>query len=203
MKRFTVNVPPVRRNVRRMKLPFRITPKVRIAEISAIPTVEQARGFSYEQWSELPQYRPSVLAGTASELKLLVEEIERKKLDLSCIDRALAVLTYSSSPLLDDVFRVTLWQTFGVPVYELLVGPNSALVAAECEAHDGWHVQPEGDVSLIDGQIVCSFRSRPPVQTGWLGRLESERCACGRDSFRLMDLTYPMQQALRKAAALA
>ncbi|MBV8550903.1 MAG: hypothetical protein JOY54_06355 [Acidobacteriaceae bacterium] len=186
-----------------MKLPFRVTPKVRIAEISAIPTVEMARGFSYEQWTELPLYRPSVLAGTTSELKLLVEEIERKKLDLSCVDRGITVLTYSCSPLLDDIFRVLLWQTFGVPVYELLVGPNRTLIAAECEAHEGWHVRPSADVSFVDGELMCTFRSCPPVQTGWLGRLEIEPCACGRGSARLMDLVFPMQQTRRKLAATA
>ena len=129
--------------------------------------------------------------------------MERHKLDLSCVDRAIVVLTYSCSGLLDDVFRVVLWQTFGVPVYELLLGPNSFLIAAECEVHEGWHVQPEAEIFFNGDEVTCLFRSHPPVQTGWTGRLESEPCACGRSSGRLMDLGRLRQAPQRKLAAIA
>ena len=115
----------------------------------------------------------------------------------------MVVLTYSYSALLDDVFRVTVWQTFGVPVYELLVGPNNALIAAECEAHDGWHLEPQTAVFFAGEQITCRVGSHSPVQTGWTGRIELERCACGRDSARLMDLSRPYQPINRKLAAIA
>jgi hypothetical protein len=187
----------------RIKLPFLISPKLRIAEISAIPTVELARGFPCGKWSELANYRPGVLVGTRSELQLLVEEIQRSHLDLSCVDRAIIVLTYSCSGLLDDVFRVALWQTFGVPVYELLLGPNSTLIAAECEAHEGWHVQPEAEIFFNGDEITCMFHSHAPVHTGWTGRLESETCACGSSSTRLMDLTRIVHSTRRRLAATA
>lgn len=187
----------------RIKLPFLVNGKLRIAETSAVPTIQLARGFARDEWTELAKYRPEVLAGTQSELQLLVEEMERRHLDLSCVDRAIVVLTYSCSGLLDNVFRVALWQTFGVPVYELLLGPNSTLIAAECEAHEGWHIQPEAEIVFNGDEVTCVFRSHSPIHTGWTGRLELEACACGRSSARLIDLARPVQGARRKLAATA
>lgn len=186
-----------------MKLPFPVTPKLRIAEISAVPSVQGARGIPYEQWPELATQRPSVLVGTVSELQLLMENMDRRKLDVSSVDRAIVVLTYSCSKPMDDVVRVTLWQTFGVPVYELLVGPNNTLLAAECEANDGWHVQPDVEVFFADGELVCAVRSHHPVEAGWVGRLERQPCACGRTSARLLDLELASRTNVRKLAATA
>ncbi len=184
----------------RIKLPFLVSAKLRIAEISAVPTIQQARGFACGQWAELAGYRPQVLVGTQSELQLLIEQMHRHHLDLSSVDRAIVVLTYTCSGLLDDVSRVSLWQTFGVPVYELLLGPNSTLIAAECEAHEGWHVQPEAEIVFHADEITCLLRPHAPIQTGWTGWLDREACACGRESARLMDLSRPARNRRRLAA---
>lgn len=184
----------------RIKLPFLVSSKLRIAEVAAVPSVQLARGFPCGEWQALSDYRPQVLVGTQSELQLLVEEMGRGDWALSSVDYAVVVLTYSYNAPLEDVFRVTLWQTFGVPVYELLVGPHNALLAAECEAHEGWHVQPETEVLFSGEEITCRRHSQAPIYTGWTGRVEQQRCACGRDSIRLMDLVRPVRQ---KLAAIA
>jgi len=186
-----------------MKLPFLFAPKLRIAEVSSSPSVHGAQGFSYERWSELTAYRPNVLVGTASELQLLLESIERLKFDLSCVDYAVAVLTYSSTQLLDDVVRVSLWHAFGVPIHELLVGPNATLLAVECQAHEGWHIEPEVETAFSDGEIVCIIRSNHLVQTGWTGCIEIECCPCGVTSPRWMDLALPCWTTSPKLAATA
>ncbi|MBV8072839.1 MAG: hypothetical protein JO270_23250 [Acidobacteriaceae bacterium] len=202
MKQFSYRLSAVNWHSR-IKLPFLVSARVRIAEIATVPTVQIARGFPCGRWDELAAYQPHVLVGTQSELQLVLDEIEKGRLDLSTVDRALVVLTYTCNALLDDVFRVRLWQAFGVPVYELLIGPNSTLMAAECEAHEGWHVQPEAEISFHAGEIRYSFRSNPVVQTGWAGRLEMERCPCGRDSARLVGLERVSRQTQRKFAATA
>lgn len=202
MKQFQYRLSAVKWSSR-IKLPFLVSSKVRIAEIAASPSVQLARGFPCGDWQGLCDYRPQILVGTQSELQLLVEEMGRGAWNLNSVDCAVVVLTYSYTTLLDDVFRVTLWQTFGVPVYELLVGPNNCLIAAECEAHEGWHLEPEADVSLAGGEITCRLRSHAPIRTGWTGNLEAEPCACGRSSIRLIDLYRPFQASTRELAAIA
>lgn len=202
MKAFPYRLSAVKWNSR-IKLPFLVSAKLRIAEIADSPSVHLARGFPCGDWEALCDYRPQVVVGTQSELQLLVEEMGRGGWSLSSVDCAVVVLTYSYTALLDDVFRVTLWQMFGVPVYEMLVGPNNSLIAAECEAHEGWHVQPEADVWAAGHEIVCRVPSRSAVPTGWTGRIESERCACGRASQRLMDLARPTRAFRHELAAIA
>jgi hypothetical protein len=119
------------------------------------------------------------------------------------VDRAIVVLSYTCTALLDDVFRVALWQSFGVPVYELLLGPNSTLIAAECEVHEGWHVQHEAEIVFDADEVMCRLRSHAHIQTGWTGRLTREACPCGRESMRLMDLIRLAPGGRRKLAATA
>ncbi|HEY2843313.1 MAG TPA: hypothetical protein VGJ09_06670 [Bryobacteraceae bacterium] len=79
---------------------------------------------------------------------------------------AVIVLACPGDPLLPDSDRALLWRAFRVPVFEQIVGPRGALLAAECEAHNGLHVEAPG--------------------MSWDGyRLELAPCGCGRKSPRL------------------
>jgi hypothetical protein len=187
----------------RIKLPFLVSSKVRIAEVAAVPSVQLARGFRCGEWQALADYQPQILVGTRSELQLLVEEMGRDAWELNSVDCAVVVLTYSYTAPLDDVFRVMLWQRFGVPIYELLVGPHNTLLAAECEAHEGWHIQPETEVFFAGEEIACRRRSQPPIYTGWIGSIEFQPCACGHKSIRLRDVCRPLPGAFRGLAAIA
>jgi len=67
---------------------------------------------------------------------------------------------------LTDADRDWLWSAFRVPVFEQIIGESGELLATECEAHNGMHVQSP------------NLRSDP-------GDLDLTPCACGRDSPRL------------------
>ena len=57
--------------------------------------------------------------------------------------------------------RERLWRAFRVPVFEQIIAPDGELLAAECEAHDGLHIEISG--------------------LPWDGyRLERAACGCGR-----------------------
>lgn len=86
----------------------------------------------------------------------------------------------SPNYLLGEYDRDLLWRAFEVPVYEQVVDAQGRLLASECEAHDGLHV--EFDTEL-----------RWPEMT----RVEG-LCGCGKPGSRL--LPVPQSLALRATA---
>ena len=92
---------------------------------------------------------------------------------------ALIVLRTSSDSGLTLENRRRLWQAFQVPVFEQIISVSGTLLAAECEAHCGLHIESRdftADDHLID---------RTP-------------CACGRKSPRLI---VPQPAAWKVAAS--
>jgi hypothetical protein len=114
-----------------------------------------------EGWGERArQFAPQAIAATIEQIEVLAANTEL------FVTHALVVITREQNALLTDEDRDRLWRGFGVPVFEQLVSAGNAVLASECEAHDGLHVIAE---ELLDG-------SRP---------VERSRCACGRDSPRI------------------
>lgn len=67
-----------------------------------------------------------------------------------------------------DLDRDAFWNAFGVPVFEQVVGHDGAIVAEECEAHEGLH-------------LVGLFAPLLPGHT-----LVAGICPCGRREPRLI-----------------
>ena len=63
---------------------------------------------------------PAYWLGLAEDLKRLAERVKLGTIDVKSVDRVVFVLTQCGDIPLSDTSRVVLWQTFGVPVYELL-----------------------------------------------------------------------------------
>jgi hypothetical protein len=65
--------------------------------------------------------------------------------------------------------RQRLWQAFRVPVFEQIVGENGALLAAECEAHAGLHIESSkldlAGLSVEKAPCGCG-RSAPRIGAG-------------------------------------
>jgi hypothetical protein len=175
------------RKSRRQKLPFSFGQNVKAAQISSVgSTFDSVQVFESPRWSELVRFEPRVLVGSWRDLHLLAEQVALGKLELATVDHALFVVTGCGSAPLNDTVRVILWQSFGVPVYELLVDNSGVLLAAECEAHEGWHIQPGASVSAVgDKTMVAGTSSERPV-IGLSGYIENEPCACGRPGNRIV-----------------
>jgi len=95
---------------------------------------------------------------------------------------AVIALESPGDPLLSAVERERLWRAFRVPVFEQIIGPDGELLAAECEAHDGLHIEAPG--------------------LRWEGyRMELAPCGCGRKTPRLMPVT--LADRVRSVAAYA
>jgi hypothetical protein len=76
------------------------------------------------------------------------------------------VIARPGEPRLNDTDRDRLWRAFRVPIFEQIVGRAGELLAAECEAHDGLHI--ESPRLKIEGLPI-----------------DASPCACGRKTPRL------------------
>jgi hypothetical protein len=129
-------------------------------------------------WSEkVSAFAPAAIAAPREQL-----------LGLAAADRppvfthAVIALEGPGDPMLSAVERERLWRAFRVPVFEQIIGSDGELLAAECEAHDGLHIEVPG--------------------LPWEGyRLEMAACGCGRKTPRLTPVE-PAERA-RSAAAYA
>ena len=188
----------------RHKLPLPASATVRVAQVSATDEVfDAAQPFQRDRWDELSVFRPSVLVGSAVDLLGLAELRQRHVLDLTSVDHAIFVLTECGDRPVSDVTRVVLWQTFGVPVYELFVAQSGMLLASECEAHEGWHVDPAAGFSLCDGELVVEEHGRSGARTGLNGAIRLDLCPCGRRGMRLTNIEVLPKAQKRQLAATA
>ena len=103
--------------------------------------------------------------------------------------------------------RERLWDAFELPVFEQLRGFEGELLASECDAHDGLHLETENAVfEELDGQlVVTSLAARGiPVlrlETGLAGSIARRGCPCGVAAMRF--LPAPEPAAARKPPARA
>ena len=110
--------------------------------------------------SAVAAFAPSAIAATWPQLEALMPQ------KVPSLTHALIVLARPGDPLLTRAQRERLWRAFGVPVFEQIVDQRGELLAAECEAHDGLHLE------------LPQF----PVK-GW--SVDSSPCGCGRKTPRL------------------
>jgi hypothetical protein len=103
--------------------------------------------------------KPGAIAGTWPQLEALIEE------EIPSLTHALIVLARPGEPLLTSAQRDKLWRAFRVPVFQQIIGDHGVLLAAECEAHDGLHIESPG------------FSSNLPQ--------DAAPCGCGRTTPRL------------------
>jgi hypothetical protein len=172
----------------RVKLPFPASANLRLARLSPGPRFDAVVPFMPERWFELEAYRPRVLVGEAADLESLLEQVQLGMVDLACVDRGLIVLTRYRARPLSDVFRVSLWQGFAVPIFELYLGPDNSLLAAECEVHEGWHLEPGIECWGHEGELILDSAGNYGLRTGLTADMETAPCPCGRTTPRLVNI---------------
>jgi hypothetical protein len=82
------------------------------------------------------------------------------------LTHAVIALESRGDPLLSAAERAWLWRAFRVPAFEQIIEPDGELLAWECEAHHGLHIEIAG--------------------LNWDGYgVELSPCGCGRNTPRL------------------
>jgi hypothetical protein len=99
---------------------------------------------------------------------------------------------------------VALWQSFGVPIFELYLGLDQALLGAECEAHEGWHLA-EGisPMTLESGELILDGAGNSGLRTGLCALVEEATCPCGLSSPRVLDVEQMRRIETRYLAVTA
>ena len=113
-------------------------------------------------WSEsAARFRPESIAAPFKTLEALAKERP-----IDSLRHAIIVLHSARETLLNESQRLDLWDIWGVPVFEQ-IWSDTALVAAECEAHDGLHL-------------------RKPMAIAGAVAIVREACPCGETTPRLV-----------------
>jgi len=111
-------------------------------------------------WNEDAQnFAPQAIAATLPQLEALA--------GLVPVTHATIVLRRECDPRLADPERDRLWRAFHVPAFEQIIAEDGTLLAAECEAHNGLHVESK------------KFRLANH-------EFDPQPCACGRTTPRLL-----------------
>ncbi len=110
--------------------------------------------------AEAAEWQPAAIAGTWSSIEPLLD------LKIESLTHAVIILSRPGEELLTASKRQRVWSAFGVPVFEQIIGKNGVLLAAECQAHEGLHIE--------------SARFSPGAES-----LETAVCGCGRTGPRL------------------
>lgn len=155
----------------------------------------RVRNFSSYRSQKLHEFAPQALAAPGDTIRALAQSIEEGEMQWRPLTQSLVVFTDVVRGSLSEEDRDYFWRIFQVPIFEQFRGFAGELLAQECEAHEGMHVNLANAVFAIgsDGELEVSFlrNARAPLfrlATNLSARIESGRCACGQITPRLLDI---------------
>ena len=173
-----VRLPVLRRWTKKPALVYPIPPAPPTAVlVNGFRSAGNTRVFENGWSEETVAFGPATIAATPAQLHAL-----RGK-PIPSLRSAIIALVRPGEPSLSEDDRERLWRAFRVPVFEQRIDECCNLLAAECEAHDGLHIE-SGQVSPRSGEV-----------------LEIAPCGCGRTTPRL--IAPERTENLRKVAAYA
>lgn len=198
--RTAARILPVRLIRNRRRLPFLSEAPSRIAQIS-LPGVlfDRAHYLPLDDLKAIEVFRPQALVGSSAHLLELAKVMGSSGSALPDLECAVFVITDFRDAPLSEGERAALWNAFSVPVYETVLADDGALLASECEAQEGWHIESGVRFARVNDQLWYSRRGRQ-TGTGLIGKIEDQPCPCGRPGQRIlnaaMDFRDPVRQKL-------
>lgn len=182
------------------------------ARIALIGTNFQAaanmRSFDPGDIAGLRAFAPEALVLPLNEALALADAKMRGRIDLPSLGVAIVVLTSLGWSLnsaigaaLEDEplgghHRDLLWGAFGLPVFEQLRGWDGAVIARECEVHDGLHFDRTAVRAEIGGgQLIVMGKP-----TGFAAEIAPAYCECGKETPRLRNMEIERSRAAAAAA---
>jgi hypothetical protein len=202
-------------------LPFPAVPNLRAALVGDLGCFENVAVFPLAQressvpfcasslgdrWREISQYRPNILVAESATLDKFAEYVFHGVWQTPSVDTAVFALTVIGRNPITEEQRLLSWRAFRVPIYELLVDADEGVLAAECEAHEGWHVHhPKLRFELKTGRIIFQKHglSASPVLSGLTADGLDGVCACGGIAPLLRNVRAQSVEQIRVQAARA
>jgi hypothetical protein len=200
--------PPSRRPkpmVQKLKFPIVMPARIALFE-GGFASDGAIREFGAGEIDELRDFVPEALVLPLQLALTLADQKHRGLIDLPTIKTAIVVLTSFDDTPLEPHHRDLIWRAFGVPLFEQLRGWDGAVLARECEVHDGLHLDEdaaifhEKDGELLVTQLTAFEDPIIRVRTGWSGEIGREHCECGAETPRLRNLV-PVRSKVRYAVA--
>ena len=149
--------------------------------------------------------------GTPSFLKAIIEKSKEMSFDFKK-DFLVKKACFAAEPLLPDLRR-TFENEYGIDTYQMYGATEVGDVAYECSEKKGWHICEETIVEIVDpatgknvpegelGEVVVTrlndifFLLR--FGTGDLSHLITDKCPCGRTSYRLAGIAGRVGDAVK------
>jgi hypothetical protein len=168
------------------QLPFPATTSVKTALLgSSCIAVGGLTTFADGRWRDLCAFGPQALAGSTAVIMRAAAAVFGGELALPTLDCAVFVLTELGTSVLGEADREVFWRAFLVPVFELCVDRSGNLIAAECEAHDGWHLT-DPNLEFLSGGTELFIRRRgspgTEIRTGMKAERARTSCCCGNEA---------------------
>jgi hypothetical protein len=175
--------------------PIQPTPRVAVLGM-ALYSPGPIQIFIHPTPEQLDRFQPQALAGTSELLHRVAAWREQGRLAWGGWQYPLVVFSDIASGLLSAETRESLWKAFDLPIYEQIRGFDGALLAYECDAHDGLHVNSVSasfEASGREGRLLLTTCNKiastlRQLDTGFSGKVEREICACGASVVRLSGL---------------
>jgi hypothetical protein len=169
------------------------------------------QAFRQEQRSEIASYAPEALAGSVTELRALADAVEDRGVRFPRLTHSVIAFATLRQGFLSDEVRELFWRVFKVPVFGQILSPGGAILAWECEAHEGFHFDRDcavfqtqsggGEPELLVTSLVDLRRPVIRLATALTGTVEYSTCGCGQSGPRLMGLRRRPFPKAKPAAA--
>ncbi len=152
--------------------------------------------------------RWDVLAGSADALSTLLGADTAGGAEHFQVDAAVVVFTGAGHGPLSEELRGRLWSRFHVPVFQEFRARDGRLLARECDAHCGLHIEMETTSFGIcpeNGELRFTVADAEAhagrsTSTGLTAEIVRETCCCGLASPRLVELRSLAVREVAEAA---
>lgn len=147
---------------------------------------------------EVQASAPELICGGVETLRQLALEVLRQRRRITSMRWGVIAWSSPGREPLTPPDRALFWRAFGVPVWEQFRGFHGEILAEQCEAGDGWHLNPSEALWDAPSQrcgpvyVTSLTNLRHPVlrlETGYDGRMGVGTCDCGRKGARVVELT--------------
>jgi hypothetical protein len=168
------------------------------------------RVFAGTELDGIASYTPDALAGPVSVLRSLAEAVEDHSVHLSRLRHSILAFSILRHAFLSEEARDLFWRVFQVPVFGQILSSGGEVLAWECEAHEGYHVNTRhaivetvgggSEPALLVTSLVDLRRPVLRMDTALTATMEHSTCGCGLAGLRLLDVR---RRSLAKVAAMA
>lgn len=153
------------------------------------------RSFHYEIPEDLAAFRPDTIAAPVSRLRRMAEDVLSGRIELPELRSAVIGISGLTQGHVTTEDRDLFWKAFRVPVFEQLRGFSRELLAWECDAHDGLHIDIASAAFELtpNGELLLTCLDSPEYTILKLGteltaRIDDGVCDCGDATPRLVGL---------------